>query len=265
MNISSYFKKSHVSFSFFFLILLFCANSPLQGMPHQINLGPEVFSLERMREGGTKQSGTMYGIRGTYDSIGRYLIYCGLEGAYSQGVLTGKTGSGSPIKSHFTEECIEGRLGYTFQSKNKKLMSFTPFLGVGYFKELNHYVSPSLVKVHFDNRFSYAAYGCLLRGFFTPTFSFGLNVTARWSLNGKVKISHDPNFDVTSVKYTQKMQARVSMPFWYNLKCTPFPVEICFSPFFEYRQYGKKIAVPFDFLDTRIRSWGASLFYSIRF
>lgn len=233
--------------------------------PHQVNVGPELTHLKRIRKGGTKQTGLLYGVRGTYDYIGRYLIYCGLEGAYSTGTLKGHTGNEDFIKSHFTEGSIEGRIGYTFQSKDQSRLSITPFVGVGYFNEFNHYTSPSQVKVHFDNRFTYGAAGCLLRGVFTPSLKFGLNVTARWSLDGKVKISHDPQFESTTIEYMQKMQGRVSLPIWSQTTYRCFSIEWGIAPFYEYRHYGSKIGVPFDFIDTRIKSWGCDFFYTFSF
>ncbi len=247
------------------VLTLLCCSSMAYSSAHQINIGPEISHLKRIRKGGTQQTGTLYGIRGIYDHIGRYLIYWGVEGVYTKGTLRGKSGSGSRIKSHFTEKNIEGRLGYTFQSKDRRLMSITPFIGIGYFNELNHYVSPSPVKVHFDNRFSYGAAGFLLRGCFTPCFRFGINATARWSFDGKVKVSNDPEFESTTIKYMQKMQGRASLPLWYTFVCNRFCMELGISPFYEYRHYGRKAGVPFDFIDTRIKSWGCDIFYSCSF
>jgi hypothetical protein len=259
--------KLRLERTFFFLAATFTFFIPsiLFSSAHQINIGPELSHIKRIRKGGTKQTGMLYGVRGTYDYIGRYLIYWGFEGACSTGTLKGKTGNGNVIKSHFTENNVEGRIGYTFQSKDKSLLSITPFVGIGYFKELNHYISPSEVKVHFDNRFNYGAAGCLLRGCFTPNFRFGLNATARWSLDGKVKISHDPNAESTTIEYMQKMQARASLPFWYKTTCATFSVECGIAPFYEYRHYGRKVGVPFDFIDTRIKSWGCDFFYTFCF
>lgn len=232
---------------------------------HEISLGPEFNYVTRIRKGGTKQTGNLYGLRGIYDHIGRYLIYCGVEGAYSTGYLTGKTGGGQRIKSRFTQESIEGRLGYTFQSKDRNLISFTPFLGMGYFVELNHYVSPSEIKVHFDNKFAYAAAGVMLRGCITPNLRFGLNATARWNLNGKMKISHDPQYESCSLDYMQKMQGRVSLPIWYKKAWGTYCIELGINPFYEFRQYGQKSGVPFDFMDTKVKNWGIDLFYTYSF
>jgi hypothetical protein len=233
--------------------------------PHEIDVGPEFTHLKRIRKGGTKQTGALYGLRATYDHIGRYLIYWGLEGAYSSGMLKGHAGNGTELKSHFTQGNVEGRIGYTLQSCNREFLSITPFVGVGYYRELNHYVSPSPIKIHFDNQFCYGAAGVLLRGYFTPELRFGLNATARWSFDGKVKITHDPNYEATTIEYMQKMQGRVSLPLWYQTISSCVSFEWGIAPFFEYRHYGRKVAVPFDFIDTRIKSWGCDVFYTFHF
>lgn len=251
----------------FFSVMLLCFTLCLQiySSVHQVEIGPEFTYLKRIRKGGTVQRGTLYGLRGAYDHTGRYLIYWGLEGAYSAGRLNGKTGNSKTIRSHFSEVNLEGRIGYTLQSKNPTFVSITPFIGVGYLDEKNHYCSPSPVKVHFDNDFFYGAAGCRLHWNLTPRFEFGLNMTARWGLNGRVKVSHDPEYSRTTIKYTQKMQGRISLPLTYKTIYAGLEIEWGINPFFDYRHYGRKAAVPFDFIDTRLKSWGGDFSYICRF
>ena len=194
--------------------------------------------------------------------MGRYLIYLGLEGAYATGSLRGHSGNGADLKSHFSQASVEGRIGYTFESKGCNY-SFTPFGGVGYFVELNHYVHPSPVKVHFDNHFGYGALGFRSKAVLTEKFWLGLNLTAMYSFDGKVKVSNDPEYDSTTLDYMQKVNYRVELPLTYLACYHGCPIELSLVPFFEYRHYGKKLGVPFDFLDTRIR--GGSFIFSTSF
>src|SRR5204862_454619 len=95
------------------------------------------------REGGASQSGCLYGVRGSFERIGRYKWYLGIEGLYGRGAINGHSGSGVKLKSTLTDRFIEGRFGYTFQAKCRLIPSFTPFIGYGYADETNHYKSPS--------------------------------------------------------------------------------------------------------------------------
>lgn len=256
------------NFTFWFCLISFCmpliVSCPAEAARNEIAIGPEILYLKRVRSGGTEQSGTLYGVRGRIEHLGRYLIYLGVEGAYAGGTLCGHSGNGTHLKSHFSQSCIEGRIGYTFEPKTC-WFSLTPFLGAGYFLELNHYIRPSPVKVHFDNRFGYGAAGFRSKVNLMDQLSIGLNFTAMYSFNGKVKVSHDPDYDSATLEYMQKINYRVELPINYVACFRGCPVELSLVPFFEYRHYGKKLGVPFDFLNTHIRDWGADLQYVYRF
>jgi hypothetical protein len=252
--------------SIFFFIFCTGLIFPLSALQKQLTIGPEICYVKRTREGGTHQTGTLYGIRSSFDRcLERYRYYYGLEGSYDSGVLKGKSRQGAPLKSNFTQSNIEGRLGYTFQSKGEQYLSFTPYFSAGYFLELNDYKKPSPVQVHFKNQFYYGGMGCILKGCLRPRLHFGLNVQARFSVDGKVRTSHDPDYDPATLKYMQKVQCRVSLPFSYQFSESNPRFTFDGVPFFEYRQYGKKRAIPFDFLDTRIQCWGIDLMLSIKF
>ncbi len=246
-------------------IIFFIQDSWLEAFQHQLSLGPEICYLTRTREGGTEQSGTLYGFRAIFDSLERYKIYYGLEGAYAAGILKGHSGSDIRLKSVFSQGNLEGRLGYTFQSQSKQYISLTPYGSVGYFLELNNYKKPSPMHIHFRNRFFYGGVGCMLKGCLRPCLDFALNVSVRYSIDGKMTASHDPEFDSSTIKYMQKMLCRVSLPLNYHYRATNLRHCFTCTPFFEYRHYGKKRAIPFDFLDTRIRCWGVDLMYSFCF
>lgn len=247
--------------TFFSKLIVFSA-LPLAlwaGTPKQISLGPEIFYLKRSREGGSSQSGTLCGVRASFDRLARCKWYLGGEAAYANGDINGKSGGGARLRSYFTQSNVEGRLGYTFQSQGEEYLSFTPYVSAGYYLELNNYRNPSALKVHFKNRFYYGGVGCILWACLNEKMYFGLNVTGRWSYDGKVTTSHDPELDSVEIKYMQKVQCRVSLPFSIQFSASPSCVYVDFVPFFEYRHYGRKRAIPFDFLDTRIRCWGGDI------
>jgi hypothetical protein len=246
-------------------VLVFIFTLRLDSAENRILIGPEFSHLKRTRQGGTCQSGWLYGIRGRYDHIARYKIYCGFESVYVLGTLSGESGSDQRIKSRFSECSLEGRIGYTFQSKDPRLLSITPFLGTGYFIELNRYTSPSPVKLHFDNRFLYGSAGCILQAHFTPQFDGELDVTVRLGWDDRMKVNRDPKYGSLTLHYMQKLQCRVALPLKYRTSICTFPFEAWAVPFFEYRHYGGKMGTPFDFIDTRIQSWGGTLYCGFAF
>ncbi|MCE5317270.1 MAG: hypothetical protein LLG04_07900 [Parachlamydia sp.] len=229
--------------------------------PHRFSLGPEVYTLKREREGGTHQRGTLIGVRAIYDYIVPRKFYVGFEGSAGTGTLKGRSGGGEQLRSHFTESMVEGRLGYTLKSCSGCCGWFTPFVGGGYFWEDNDYIHPSPKHLHFRNRFGYFAVGCLSRICPLPRFYVGLNVTARFSMKGEVHVSHDPEGEPVTLKYEQKVNCRIVLPLSYFCQCSEF----CLAPFYEYRHYGRRLAFPFDFLDTRIKSFGVELLWVYKF
>lgn len=250
-------------FSIFFVLFVAC--TPLlnssECSPHYFVVGPECYQLKRSREGGTRQRGTLGGVRASYDYIRRYKFYLGCEAAYAQGILKGRSGNKQKLRSRFSDAVVEGRLGYTFQTLSGCGGWFTPFIGGGYFWENNNYLSPSPKKVHFSTRYGYFALGAYSGTPLTSQLEIGLNATARFCMQGKMHISHDPEGDPLTLKYEQKVNCRVVLPltYFYNT------LSACLAPFYEYRHYGRRHAFPFDFLDTRIKVYGIDLFLVFNF
>ena len=222
------------------------------------SIGPEIYYMKRTKEGGAEQTGTLYGVRANYDHIRRYKFYWGAEALWAKGTLNGKVNE-NKLKSDFTDINIEARLGYTLQSKCWRCASFTPYLGLGYFWEKNFYKSPSPLEVHFENNFSYIPLGFLSEIFIYPTLSIGLNFKVRYIIKGKNHVSHDPDNDKLTQNYDNKLQYRVELPitFFFNWNCLPLGMSLV--PFYEYRKYGHKINFPFDFLETQLKLYGATL------
>lgn len=230
-------------------------------------IGPEIYYINRLKEGGSKQGGTAYGVRIGYDRVKRYKLYWGIDALWAQGTLNGnrkrETAQGSFQKDHlksvFTDINAEGRIGYTFQSKHWRCASFTPYTGYGYFWENNCYKHPSPLHIHFKNNFSYIPAGFLSQIFITPCWSAGLNFKLRYILEGEQKTENDPEFGKLTQHYQEKLQYRTEIPVNYYFCWGNHPLEISLVPFFEYRPYGHRANFPFDFLEIKLKIYGATL------
>lgn len=225
---------------------------------HQVYIGPEIYHVRRTRHGGTEQTGTMYGVRIGYDRIKRCRIYWGGDFLYARGTLNGKSGRGSHLKSHLTDESIEGRIGYTFQKKCGIQVSFTPYIGVGYLRETNRFVSPSPIPVHFNTRFAYGAAGFLSNVPINERFEIGLNFKLKWMIDPQCKVTNDPDQDNFTQNIKQELQYRVDLPITYNFQCYQ-RFALCLTPFYEYRHYGTHLNFPIDFMNTKFRNYGGVL------
>lgn len=260
-------KSLNLPLAFFLLLLSFFKTefscSCEQQLRHQIFIGPEIYGVKRSREGGTEQTGILYGVRAGYDYIRRYAFYWGIDGLYASGALTGENGENQKIKSQLTDSNIEGRFGYNFQSKSCLSASFIPFIGVGYFWENNDYKHPSPLKVKFENSFFYVPVGFLSRIFVNPQLSIGLNFKARFIIEGKTKVSNDSELELEegdlTLHYEEKTQYRVDLPVSYYFCWLNKPVSFAVSPFYEYRQYGHRANFPFDFLETEFNIYGVTV------
>lgn len=230
---------------------LLCAN--------RLSLGPEIYYLQRSRRGGTRQEGTIYGVRATYDYIKRYNIYIGAQALYATGTLHGHTGAKAKLRSQWTDELIEGNLGYTFEMKCYPHISFTPFGGYGYFRELNNFVGPSPLHLKFTTSFGYISYGFLSSIFVTPEFNFGINMRFAYPWQPRCRVTNDPDHPDTSSLIGTSFFYRLELPLIYRpcLFCLPIGIE--FTPFYASRLYGERENFPFDFFKTRIYIFGATL------
>lgn len=227
-------------------------------------IGPEIYYMTRTKEGGSKQTGTLYGVRLGYDHVQRYKIYGGIDVLWAQGTLEGHV-EDDKLKSEFTDFNGEARLGYTFQCKFWRCLSFTPYLGVGYFCEKNNYQHPSPLKIHFRNSFSYVPIGFLSQVFLNRNLSIGVNFKVRVIIEGEQHVSHDPSNDSHTQKYEEKLQYRAELPVTYFFCWKCHSLSISLVPFFEYRQYGHRANFPFDFLEVKFKLYGSTLKLSYLF
>ncbi len=223
---------------------------------HQLYVGPEIYHVNRKRDGGTHQDGFLYGVRLGYDRIKRYKFYWGLDALYATGSLTGKSGGGSRIKSDLTDASIEGRFGYTFKCKTWYKPSLTPYIGVGYFVEKNDFKSPSLIPAHFRTDFAYGAVGFLSQISINDSWDLGLNFKAKFLYDPKCHVTHDPEEDNSTQNITEKVHYRVELPVTYHTCLCLDKIWVSLVPFYESRQYGAHPNYPFDYYDTQFNNYG---------
>ncbi len=229
-----------------------------------LQIGPEIYHLKRIRKGGTEQSGTLYGISASYNRLKRYGWYIGLEGSFATGTIKGHTGNDSKISSRFKDQWAEARFGYTFQQKEGCELAFTPFIGLGYAQENNHFKNPSPLPIHFKTRYGYANWGFLTWAHLFCDWETGLNFHMRIPYNPECKATNDPLHAPVTQNIGERLQYKVELPITYRAFSDDRFV-VVFEPFYEYRLYGSHVNYPFDYFKTKLNLWGAMLKLEFRF
>lgn len=231
-------------------------DDPNKTYVNQFFLGPEIYYVNRDRSGGTTQNGVIYGVRGGYEHIKRYKFYWAIDALYGEGYLYGKSSLGSHLKSRFIDRNIEGRFGYTLQQKAGYRFSLTPFIGLGYATETNNFIKPEALPVHFQLKYSYVCGGFLSQMTMRPNFDAGVNFKLKYLLEAKNHVTHDPKFEDTQMLVKEEFQYRVEVPITYHW-CPRFLIRL--EPFYEFRHYGGHLNFPFDFFETKLNIYGATL------
>jgi len=230
-----------------------------------IAIGPEIYRVCRERAGGTKQNGNLAAIRVTYDHIRRYRCYFGAQLFYGSGILRGHTGGSDKIRSRLTEKMIEANAGYTFQAKCFPHLSFTPFAGYGYFRDVNKFSPPSSLQIKFTTQFRYLGFGFLSSIYALPCLTIGINARFKWPWQTRCKVTDDPDFETIRQIVKDKLQYRIEVPFTYFGCLMRNQVEIAVIPFFEQRVYGARENFPFDFFKTKFTLYGGNVQLIYRF
>lgn len=227
--------------------------------------GPIFYHTRRIKKGGTKQSGYMYGFQASYDRIKNYCFYWGLHGYYAEGDIKGRTGRGAPLSSELADAEIEGRIGYTVGLDNCYLPSFTPFIGFGYFHQTNRFRHPSPVKFHFQDYFKYTTIGFLSSFYPLDYLKVGLNFRAKFMIEGKSRVSHDPDNHNLILLMDDEVQYSLDLPLTYFLCWKGSDVFVSLIPFAELRHYGGYENYPFDFIETRFVNIGGKFLFGTSF
>lgn len=242
------------------ILLLFIVSSAFAGNldRHEFGFGPQVYEATRLRRGGTKQEATLGGVTGKYNRLKRYGWYWGVEGAWGEGRLEGKTGKGEAVASRFTDAWAEGRVGYTLQQKDGRQASFTPFIGGGYLWETNTFTKPKSLPLHFKTRSPYATAGFLFWMHLTYDWELGLNFQARYPWEPRSNVSHDPNHEPLTQNIRERLHYRLELPITYRLTCDG-ALALSLIPFYENRRYGSHPNYPYNYYKTEFRLWGTAL------
>ncbi|MDP1835760.1 MAG: hypothetical protein Q8K75_07515 [Chlamydiales bacterium] len=255
--------RTHIRFLFTLSALTVCAlQTPAEALwpvgQHTASVGPQIYQLKRVREGGTHQKGIMYGVRGVCERTEPNSLYWGVEGNWAKGTLEGTTGTGRALKSNMTESIAEGRLGWTFEGQLWTYFSFTPFAGIGYYEGENRFVPPTALTIRFTDTFAYFTAGFQSAFWVNDLFSVGLNIRAQDMYEGNDRISDDPDNPAFSTRIEDERHWVIETP----LNCYPTfcgrCVEISLTPFYQYRHFGGREGI-FDFLDTKFYILGARL------
>lgn len=234
--------------------------------------GPEIYFLERIRPGGTQQSGWFDGLRLGIDRIKINGWYGGGDIFYSKGNLKGSTASGSALVSVMQDQIYEVRVGYTLGQKvfhpNKLLRLcyfFTPFIGWGHFEEINDFHPPSPLPCRFTDTFNFFSGGFLSGLNFNSLLSIGINFKLKFMNNGQSKISNDPLFSEVTLLIKDEIHLRLGIPIAFNPPNTLFNMGFLISPFFEYRHFGGKEGFPFNYKETEFYLYGTQVALTYRF
>ena len=243
-----------------------------------MSLGKEVYYVGREKKGGTKQKGQGIGVRWTFDHIKRYCIYVGGNAFYGQGKLKGHSGNGDKIYSKLTDKQIEGNLGYTFQMKGAPHFSFTPYIGAGYYQEINKFKNPSPLLLKYTTTFKYMACGFLSSVSINPCFKIGLNLRLKspspcfglipkFKLSKEVycKVSDDPDFEDSKQEVGSRIHYRIELPLTSTSPHFAPCFQISLVPFFEHRLYGFHENYPADFIRTTFKVYGLNLQFIVFF
>lgn len=228
-------------------------------LSNKLSIGPTIFHLQRIRAGGTSQKGWLYGLRASYDKIKRYRLYWGFDAAWSRGTLHGHNGAGDKLKSLFVDKYIEGRLGYTFQSKCNYQPAITPFVGYGYFDDINKFQEPSPLLVKFVTSYRYICYGFLSSIAITEQLNIGLNFKGWAPLHARTKVEDDDEQDHVKMLMGDRFNYRLELPILYRYCACNEHLEIGLVPFYEFRHYGSRENYPFDYADTKFHLCGLNI------
>ncbi len=231
----------------------------------QAYAGEESYYFWRVREGGTKQEGRIDGIRVGIDRLKQYGWYLGADYLYASGSLHGKTGRGNPLSSELTDEIFEARIGYNLQKDTCRRPFITPFVGWGYFKEVNDFHPPSSLPCRFTDSFNFIAAGFLSGVNFTPLLSMGINFKVRFMQNAQSEVTEDPFYEDVTLSIEDETLYRLEVPLTFT-PCDSFlGLGGQIAPFYEFRHFGGREGFPFNFRDTKFHLVGMRLSLVYRF
>lgn len=234
---------------------------------HHAWVGPELNYMKRYKPAlGSEQSGLLYGFRGAIERDEPNALYWGVEGAYVHGV---QNGYGSlrrtKVRADAMDSEVEGRFGYSFVGNFCVNFAITPFIGVGYSRTRNNYKPPTPISVHYTDYYAFGAAGFLSQFWCEGPYSVGLNVKVRQMYEGRSLIENHPLDSDAVVQVEDKPQWIFELPLsWYTVACDRW-VDVCLTPFYQYRHIGFRESYPVPFPETRLDCFGARLTFGTYF
>lgn len=220
-----------------------------------VYFGAEGYYLKRKLETGTRQEGSLYGVRFLHERVRPKSLYWAAEAHWARGHLGGHASRRFPISSEMTEIDVEGRLGYTFRLWRLLL---TPLLGVGYVSESNNFKPPTPLIALVRTHVGYVPAGFVSRLYLTSRFSVGFDYKAQFTFDGQTKIC-DPELGDARLNFTYRIHHVFDLPIRYRLSCKARNLELMLAFFFRTRGYGRHFSATHDFYETRITATGARL------
>lgn len=235
--------------------------------PHAIAVGPDVYHLDRTREGGTHQDGWLGGARLGYVRLRPNGIYAAADVRYAIGSLDGKSSSGAALESTVQEFEAEGDLGWTlgFCPCGSQFL-FTPYLGYGYFWSTNDFKYPSPSTAKFRDTYGFTAVGIASLVEICDGWAVGANFKARWmSADAEQRITDGSAENDVTLTITPRWLYSLEIPITYCFEecgCCWFA---SFIPYWQQRDYGGTEGVDGDFIDTHYELFGARLMFGLNF
>jgi hypothetical protein len=220
-----------------------------------VYFGGEGYYLKRKLETGTRQEGSLYGIRLTHERVRPWSWYWAAEGHWARGHLDGHSSRHFPIRSEMTDVDVEGRLGFTLRCCRLLL---TPIVGIGYFSESNDFKPPTPLVVLVRTHVGYVPLGIVSRFYLRPRLSIGLDAKALLPFDGQAKVC-DPELGESRLNFDPRIDYAIELPIRYRLCGRARNLELLLALFWRARSYGRHCGVTHDFYETRITIGGARL------
>jgi hypothetical protein len=248
---------------YFFLFFILATASLNASSCIEIKGGPLLEHLKRIRDGGSRQSGDLYGfeclvarrpLRGIY--------FCCLY-RYEEGYLYGQTGFGDALISKKTDQAFEGALGYTLPVKNT--LTCTPFVGKGRIFAKNSFEIPSPIEACFDVRYNYWAGGFRADWKMNAEFSLGFLAKGIFSEGATCKVVDPEEEESKSLIVEDELSWEIELPLVHCSKKLDGRLRVGLTPFYRYRHWGGHENYPYNFFDTKFYILGATLSCSYHF
>ncbi len=233
--------------------------------PHYFYIGPEFSYVKRTREGGSRQSSFMYGGHFLYERMAGNSLYWALDAYYTTGNAHGKTGSGSKLKSTFTDSQVEGRFGLTWHLPYLNRLFLTPYVAYGAFYSTNRFHHPSPISCELQDSFRYGACGLITTWSIRESLVVGIDFRGKYMLNGKDRVTHDHEHDDVKLDIECMWQYELDIPIEFITCVYGRNVSLRAVPFYRFRHLGGKPNYPYDFFETKYRIYGLQALLQIGF